>query len=960
MLPRADAPARRLPYTTADMSERLAKRKAEQEAAEQAKANQALRFGVTNPPVKEDKGGGGGLWPSWKELGNAAKIGGKGVIGMVNTLGATPIDIADEAVQGLEKLVGVKPTDKFDPASVGSFNLLGETYRAIDNAAQYTGGNIAAIPGFGKPSSSPFMDTLRSKGVAEAIAEPLVHAVNVGSVAYPVSKMAVGAKLPGTIADAYRQRLLERDIAAQNNLFPAVQRPANVIDVDALQGSRLPARVVDSPATPATRLAETQTQRALPPAQVAPIEVAPTTSRLTPPAFRERPVPSSSRLTVEKIKEPHLGDGTDIIIRSFDQKTGEYTGAITIYYDPISKQAIVNGLGATNPMVTPQLIAAAAAEIRKLVGDVKYPLTPDSSLSTTSRPFVERLQQAGLVDPNYQLPAIDNINAVTKLSGPETFASKIPYKTATVIDPLSYQPTYNDVLRALVESKRQAKLAGEYGRLATPSSNLTPIRVAETLERESAERTAAHLATFTTPIDTITSTEFPLLDGFEANYRSPSTWGTPRSDTEVKQTLSFPVYEIGGEKIAFGNPDLGRFSPEFNAQDVQIIPVDPYRISGLDKTSAGGQRYAKLMFDAHQGLVFEQGSAENIGQVSALTYAASRGDNVAFNELERLAAIGKKSLMDKRLEATQKILSQNKHWESPNLTRNYWDGKEGVRVKTGQKDASGASIYRPMGIDDMFLVHQTDYAPTFDANGNIILKPFGDYPNTDKATGQQMMDEVTGKPSANIDRDTLHFTINHLVGGNYARPAPTSNSNVIIIPLRDVLNANPGSLDNLYAIDTFFTPKPGEGLVIPMQNGKVLYQGQFQADEFNDAVKAAINEVGRRHNRSPGYEAALIEGGGHYAGTPNVDKRISQVGIQDIAAEYPEYDGGVIGTIHASHPNKTFEEFDNFDVGSSRSALTDSDYWRLSPNARLRIYDSNTSKYTTGEINNIYPEFWGL
>ena len=265
MLPRAEPPARRLPYTTADMSERLAKKKAEQEAAAQAQANQALRFGVTNPPVREDKGGGGGLWPSWKELGNAAKIGLGGVAGMVNTVVATPLDIVDEAVQGLERLVGVKPTDKFDPASMGSFNLLGEAYRGVDRAANYTAGNIAATPGVGKPSSSPFMDTVRSRGWAEAFAEPVVHAVNVGSVAYPASKVAVGAKLPGTIADTYRQRLLEREIAAQNNLFPAVQRPANVIDVDALQGSRLPARVFDSPAPPATRLAEAQTQRALPP-----------------------------------------------------------------------------------------------------------------------------------------------------------------------------------------------------------------------------------------------------------------------------------------------------------------------------------------------------------------------------------------------------------------------------------------------------------------------------------------------------------------------------------------------------------------------------------------------------------------------------------------------------------------------------------------------------------------------
>ena len=276
MLPRPEAPARRLPYTTADMAERLAKRKAEQDAAAQAKANQALRFGVTNPPVREDKGGGTGLWPSWGELGNAAKMGLGTFVGAVNSVPATALDTADEIVQGLEKVMGVDSEDHFDPAFVGSYNLFGETYRGFDNAAQYVGKQIAATPGVGKPSSSPFMDTVRSQGWANAIAEPFVHAVNVGSVAYPVSKVAVGAKLPGTITNAYRQRLLEREIAAQNNLFPAVvppkpgtfielvedadgvlrvpgatKPPANVVDVDALQGSRLPARVVDSPVTPA-------------------------------------------------------------------------------------------------------------------------------------------------------------------------------------------------------------------------------------------------------------------------------------------------------------------------------------------------------------------------------------------------------------------------------------------------------------------------------------------------------------------------------------------------------------------------------------------------------------------------------------------------------------------------------------------------------------------------------------
>jgi hypothetical protein len=258
--------------------------------------------------------------------------------------------------------------------------------------------------------------------------------------------------------------------------------------------------VFDAPITPATRLAEAQAQRALPPAQVAPIEVAPSTSRLTSPAFRERQVPSTSRLTLE-LQGERFPDGTPMLdknqyitIRSFDQATGEYTGVITIGYNSQTKKAVVNGMGATNAMVTPQLIAAAASEIRKIVGNVQYPLTPSASLSAYSRPFVERLQQAGLIDPDYQLPDSSYLNTVTKMSGPETFAGKNPL-FSTVIDPLSYQPTYNQILQSLVESRRQAKLAGEYGKLTTPSSELTPQRVAERLERELQQRTTAHLET---------------------------------------------------------------------------------------------------------------------------------------------------------------------------------------------------------------------------------------------------------------------------------------------------------------------------------------------------------------------------------------------------------------------------------------------------------------------------------
>ena len=195
MLPRAEPPARRLPYTTADMGERLAKKKAEQDAAAQAKANQALRFGVTNPPAPtpEPKKSGGGWWPSWGEIGNAAKsvgnaaksVGGMAV-GTINTVAATPIDMADWANQQLVKYVaGKKPVDQFDPASVGSFNLLGETSRGLDASTRRLIGDITATPGFGKPSASPTATDIKQQGWVNGLGNAALDYGNLAATVAP-------------------------------------------------------------------------------------------------------------------------------------------------------------------------------------------------------------------------------------------------------------------------------------------------------------------------------------------------------------------------------------------------------------------------------------------------------------------------------------------------------------------------------------------------------------------------------------------------------------------------------------------------------------------------------------------------------------------------------------------------------------------------------------------------------
>lgn len=424
MLPRAEAPARRLPYTTADMSERLAKRKAEQDAAAQAQANQALRFGVTNPPaVKKDE-------PWYKDALGA--VGGAIKYVYNNAPSSNPISTPINMGGDAGVSMGGQGTGK---------SLVTEPARL---AVRRAVGDITAIPRVGEPSPSYTADQIREQGVARGL---LGAAIDYSQFIPVVAK---GAGVTGDLLNAYKIARIER--AA--NPFPALRYADDVIDV--AEGSRLPA----------------STQRALPPAEIAPAIAETPASRLTPPAVRERAVPASSRLTSEI--QPN-GNNSYVIIRSFNQQTGEFTGVIQLYYSAYDGTAKVVAMAATSPTVTPQLIAAAKMEIMKLGSTAQFPIDPSNSLSAYSRPFVERLQQAGLIDPSYELPEVNMLNPINKDVRPGTFAS--PFAgNQTVIDPLSYQPTYNDILKALAESRRQAKLAGETGRLSTSSKRLETLK----------------------------------------------------------------------------------------------------------------------------------------------------------------------------------------------------------------------------------------------------------------------------------------------------------------------------------------------------------------------------------------------------------------------------------------------------------------------------------------------------
>lgn len=149
-------------------------------------------------------------------------------------------------------------------------------------------------------------------------------------------------------------------------------------------------------------------------------------------------------------------------------------------------------------------------------------------------------------------------------------------------------------------------------------------------------------------------------------------------------------------------------------------------------------------------------------------------------------------------------------------------------------------------LEDLFLVHETPFEPQIDEQGSALLRPFGDY-------------------NPEFPRDTLHFALNHLVEGVVGRGAGgegVEGTKAIVSKLTDVLAANPNALDNLYGIDTFLSPEPGEALRLP--NAKIIEDPQGAGRE---ELSRFLEEQG----------SMTFPGGEHYQSLPGLDARIAEM-----------------------------------------------------------------------------------
>jgi hypothetical protein len=443
------------------------------------------------------------------------------------------------------------------------------------------------------------------------------------------------------------------------------------------------------------------------------------------------------------------------------------------------------------------------------------------------------------------------------------------------------------------------------------------------------------------PGDVVRSRPYSQIDRI-----TPEKLGEPVDG--IKSIDSFPVYTVGSKKLAFGSVQLGNQTFEFD-KDVEIVPLNPYLISNSSPDSDEGRNNAMTWWNATIGAILED--KENAGYASALLYSSSRGDKDAEKELQRLASVGeahRKNQQDEYVAEQQEQLADTDWLGEGDSYTQFW----------GERDSDGKSQNRVLETKDLFAVHQTSYKPTIDENGNLILRPLEDF-------GDGRPDGATGPKR--FHRSSVHFSLNHLVQGHLERQSPTNESYAIITGVDSIMENNPDSLDNLFGVDTIFTPKPGEGLVMPLGTYRVVrlpsradigieewepasgsifnmteeerLRGMRETRQFQEAQQQIINEMLQEMGNAtngPDYKTKEFPGGMHGT-TYELDKR-----IRYIASLL-----GARSTAHVNLPSFKFEKTTVFDDSELRSISNIASKWDMSINTILRLL--NSDRFTTAK-----------
>ena len=407
----------------------------------------------------------------------------------------------------------------------------------------------------------------------------------------------------------------------------------------------------------------------------------------------------------------------------------------------------------------------------------------------------------------------------------------------------------------------------------------------------------------------------PTLISTEA---SDAEWGQFESGRTIVQAV---VYDIDGEKVVFGVEERHGL----DTTGIKVIPLNPYEITGLDRDSEEGQEMALDWLYASLA-AYEDADYNNRNdtEISALLYSATKGDEESKKKFKEYAKKGREIAQQRRQQALsdeseridRRMSDAQVAWDvrymQERLAQLRKKKKEGYISSPSKEEIDDTKITP----DNLVLVRWSEFPPEYDADGNVILRPASEY--------------------VAVDRQTMHFTLNHSVEEHIFWNDGGGEGYLIMTTLGDALSANGvESLDNLYSVDTYFTPKPGEGLKLP--NAKVV---KVSKGEDRKAITAKVVEEE--------FDSFEISGGPHYAGTAGFDDTVSII-ARDL--------GIVPGGLHANRPHRNLEQMNNYlsDSGSQERDLRPEknnsgpyveDIAEMEKNALLRFADRRHAPWT--------------
>lgn len=434
---------------------------------------------------------------------------------------------------------------------------------------------------------------------------------------------------------------------------------------------------------------------------------------------------------------------------------------------------------------------------------------------------------------------------------------------------------------------------------------------------------------------------------------------------ETTDTL-VPVHDINGKQIAFTRDSI-------DAPGVLRLPVNPYVISNTSPKSKEGREFARLWFMATVAQVDEDRSRES--RTSALLYAAARGDRDALAELERLSAVAEKIFTDRRENFFSSSPRYSLGGVRPEDRDDAWwvnNYRAGDITVTTEKDQYESKT-RILKFDDLFLVHETVHKPQIDKDGNLRIYPNGDYDVVNQDTQQVVINPYTGEPLS-TNRHSVHFSLNHLVQGHLYRPSAQGKSYAIVSQMKKVNEDNPGSLENLYVVDSYLTPPPEDGILFSAGTYRVIElpavadyskvekpeglqyewtpeQQQVWESAFAETMKErqrlvneALGEAGVQATGNSKYVTPILPGG-EDGSKENIDLKMRDIAF-DLRVESRPHSGSTqlkLESITAFTSDPQIKDI--FRIGEDDRLQQDTLLYLLSENAILRI--ANNDRFST-------------